>query len=152
MLTARAEKKDVVAGLDAGADDYVTKPFSVEELLARINANLRRRTFDQAPLAAAIIRTGDLTIDRSRQRVFVGDHEIELTDTEHRLLDELARHLGHVVSAAHLLETVWGPGYDDATKLLHTTIYRLRHKIEHNPAQPQLLENRSRQGYILVKL
>ena len=93
MLTARAEKKDVIAGLNAGADDYVTKPFGV---------------------------------------------------------DELARHLGHVVSATHLLDVVWGPGYEDATKTLHQSIYRLRHKIERDPSQPQHLLNRSGQGYLLV--
>lgn len=149
MLTARAEKKDVVAGLDAGADDYITKPFSVEELLARIKANLRRRAIDQTPAAAAVIRTGDLLIDRHRQRVFLGGQEIDLTGTEYRLLDELARQLGHVVSASYLLDAVWGQGYEDATKLLHTTIYRLRQKIEHDPSEPRYLENRSRQGYIL---
>ncbi len=150
MLTARAEQKDIVAGLNAGADDYVTKPFSVDELLARIHANLRRRTIDQTPAAPAIIHTGELTLDRSRRRVFLGETEIQLTDTEFRLLDELARHLGHVVSSSHLLETVWGPGYEDAAKLLHQSIYRLRHKVERDPTQPQHLLNRSRQGYILV--
>lgn len=73
MLTARAGQKDVVAGLNAGADDYVTKPFGVDELLARIQANLRRRAIDREPAVAAVIRTGELTIDRSRQRVFLGD-------------------------------------------------------------------------------
>jgi len=150
MLTARAEQKDIVAGLNAGADDYVTKPFSVDELLARIHANLRRRSIDRTPATPAIIHTGELTIDRSRRRVFLGEAESQLTDTEFRLLDELARHLGHVVSATHLLEMVWGPGYEDATKLLHQSIYRLRQKIERDPTRPEHLLNRSRQGYILV--
>ena len=73
-----------------------------------------------------------------------------MTDIEFRLLAELARHLGHVVSAAHLLDVVWGPGYEDATKTLHQSIYRLRHKIERDPRQPQHLLNRSGQGYLLV--
>lgn len=150
MLTARAEQKDIVSGLNAGADDYVTKPFGVDELLARIQANLRRRAIDREPAVAAIIRTGELTIDRSRQRVFLGDDEVLLTDIEYRLLDELARHHGHVVSAAHLLEAVWGPGYEDAHKALHQSIYRLRHKIERNPRRPRYLLNRSGQGYLLV--
>ncbi len=150
MLTARAEQKDIVSGLNAGADDYVTKPFGVDELLARIQANLRRRAIDREPTVAAIIRTGELTIDRSRQRVFLGDDEVLLTDIEYRLLDELARHHGHVVSAAHLLEAVWGPGYEDAHKALHQSIYRLRHKIERNPRRPRYLLNRSGQGYLLV--
>ncbi len=150
MLTARAGQKDVVAGLNAGADDYVTKPFGVDELLARIQANLRRRAIDREPAVAAVIRTGELTIDRSRQRVFLGDEEVILTDVEYRLLEELARHLGHVVSAAHLLDVVWGPGYEDASKILHQSIYRLRHKIERNPHQPHYLLNRSGQGYLLA--
>jgi DNA-binding response OmpR family regulator len=150
MLTARAEQKDIVAGLNAGADDYVTKPFGVDELLARIQANLRRRAIDREPVVAAVIHAGDLTIDRSRQRVFLGEEEVVLTDVEYRLLDELARHLGHVVSAAHLLAVVWGPGYEDASKVLHQSIYRLRHKIERDPRQPQHLLNRSGQGYLLV--
>ncbi len=150
MLTARAEQKDIVSGLNAGADDYVTKPFGVDELLARIQANLRRRAIDREPAVAAIIHTGELTIDRSRQRVFLGDDEVLLTDIEYRLLDELARHHGHVVSAAHLLDAVWGPGYEDAQKALHQSIYRLRHKIERDPRQPHYLLNRSGQGYLLV--
>ena len=150
MLTARAEQKDIVSGLNAGADDYVTKPFGVDELLARIQANLRRRAIDREPAVAAIIHTGELTIDRSRQRVFLGDDEVLLTDIEYRLLDELARHHGHVVSAAHLLDAVWGPGYEDAQKALHQSIYRLRHKIERDPRQPHYLLNRSGQGCLLV--
>lgn len=150
MLTARAEKKDLIAGLNAGADDYVTKPFGVEELLARIRANLRRYAFDSKPSAQALVRTGELTIDRSRRRVFCADDELTLTDLEFRLLEELARHIGHVVSSAHLLETVWGPGYEDALKVLHQTVYRLRQKIERDPEHPQYLLSRARQGYILV--
>jgi len=149
MLTARAERKDIISGLNAGADDYVTKPFSVDELLARIQANLRRREIDQEPPVAAVICTGELTIDRSQRRVFHGNEEVILTDIEYRLLDELARHHGRVVSTAHLLDAVWGPGYEDAIKLLHQTIYRLRHKIERNSHQPYYLLNRSGQGYLL---
>jgi len=150
MLTARAEQKDIVAGLNAGADDYVTKPFGVDELLARIHANLRRRAIDREPAVAATIHSGELTIDRSQQQVFLGGEEVILTDIEYRILDELARHHGHVVSAAHLLDVVWGPGYEDATKVLHQSIYRLRHKIERDPRQPQHLLNRSGQGYLLA--
>ncbi|MCB0041682.1 MAG: response regulator transcription factor, partial [Caldilinea sp.] len=96
MLTARAEQKDIVAGLNAGADDYVTKPFGVDELLARIHANLRRRAIDREPAVAATIHSGELTIDRSQQQVFLGGEEVILTDIEYRILDELARHHGHV--------------------------------------------------------
>ena len=152
MLTARAEKRDVIAGLNAGADDYITKPFGVDELLARMHANLRRYTLDREPSALTFIRTGELTVDRSRRRVFRSDDELQLTDLEFRLLDELARHIGHVVSSTHLLETVWGPGYEDALKVLHQTIYRLRQKIERDPEHPQYLLSRSRQGYILVHI
>lgn len=150
MITARAEQKDVIAGLNAGADDYVTKPFGVEELLARIRANLRRRAIDQAPPVLAIVGVGDLAIDRTRQRVFRGAEEILLTDIEFRLLDELVQRLGHVVRAGHLLDVVWGPGYEEATKVLHQSIYRLRHKIEQDPTHPHYLLNRAGQGYILV--
>jgi len=150
MLTARAEKRDVIAGLNAGADDYITKPFGVDELLARIRANLRRYALDSEPSALTLIRTGELTVDRSRRRVFRSDDELQLTDLEFRLLEELARHIGHVVSSTHLLETVWGPGYEDALKVLHQTIYRLRQKIERDPEHPQYLLSRSRQGYILM--
>ena len=86
LLTARADQKDVVAGLNAGADDYVTKPFSVEVLLARVNANLRRREIDRSPSAPAVVRTGELTIDRSRQRVFLGSAMDVDLDSSGRLL------------------------------------------------------------------
>jgi DNA-binding response OmpR family regulator len=150
MITARAGQKNIVAGLNAGADDYITKPFSADEMMARIQATLRRREMDQKSEAGSIIHTGDLIFDRSRQRVYLGGVEVQLTNIEYRLLDELGRNHGHVVSAAHLLEAVWGPGYEEATKLLRQSIYRLRHKIEHDPASPQHLLNRAGQGYILV--
>lgn len=152
MVSARTEQKHIVTGLNAGADDYITKPFGVDELLARIQATLRRRDMDLEPEVATIIKTGDLIFDRSRQQVYLGGVEVQLTNIEFRLLDELARYHGRIVSAAHLLETVWGPGYEDATKLLHQSIYRLRQKIEYDPASPQHLINRAGQGYMLANM
>jgi len=152
MVTARSEQEDVIAGLNAGADDYVTKPFGIDVLLARIQANLRRRALERAATTSAIVRTGYLTVDRSRQIAFIDGVEVELTDIEFRLLDLLARNVGHVVTNATILETIWGPGHEDSVKVLRQSIYRLRQKIERNPAEPVLILSRSRQGYILVNL
>ncbi len=150
MLTAMAEDADKVRGLDGGADDYVTKPFSAQELLARVRAVLRRTT----PLSSAdpepSFRTGDLQVDFVQQRVFLGGQETHLTPTEYRLLCQLARNPGRVLVPEYLLEKVWGHRYHQDHQLLRQAIHRLRRKIEHDPSNPQYIQTRPGIGYILI--
>ena len=118
MLTARAQESDVVLGLEAGADDYVTKPFSLEELLARVRAALRRADHS-APLASEpTFSAGGLCVDYAAQRVFVAQREVRLTSTEYRLLCELTRAAGRIVPPEIVLENVWGPGYAGEDRLI----------------------------------
>jgi len=150
MLTALADNADKVKGLDVGADDYITKPFSVDELLARVRAALRRVKLSETSPAQSVFQVGDLQVDFARRRVFVSDREIKLTPTEYRLLRELVRHAGQVMIPAYLLEKVWGVGYEDDTKLLWQVIHRLRRKIEHDPQNPVYIQTRPGTGYVFV--
>jgi DNA-binding response OmpR family regulator len=153
MLTALAETTNKVKGLDLGADDYVTKPFSVDELLARVRAALRRSedyTEQEEPGEQAIFQAGELQIDFAQQRVFVSDREIQLTPTEYRLLCELARYAGRVVMPSHLLEKIWGGGSEQDNHLLWQVVHRLRRKIERNPHNPQYIHTRPGMGYIFA--
>jgi two-component system KDP operon response regulator KdpE len=150
MLTARVETADKVKGLDAGADDYVTKPFSADELLARVRAALRRAEDSAQATPQSIFRAGDLMVDLARQRVFVREQEIKLTPTEYRLLSELIKHTGQVIVPAYLLERVWGVGYEGEEQLLRQAIHRLRRKIEHDPDAPPYIETRPGIGYMFV--
>jgi DNA-binding response OmpR family regulator len=150
MLTAKAEEADKVEGLDAGADDYVTKPFSASELLARVRAVLRRVEFAQQASSPSSFQAGDLRIDFARRRVFVAEEEVKLTPTEYRLLYELARQPGRVLVPEHLLEHVWGPGYEGETNLLWQAIHRLRQKVERDPKDPQHIQTRPGIGYVFV--
>lgn len=150
MLTARTETADKVMGLDAGADDYVTKPFSADELLARVRAALRRVEDAPRPSAESVFHAGDLTVDLARQRVFVREQEVRLTPTEYRLLSELVKHAGQVVIPDYLLERVWGVGYEGEEQLLRQAIHRLRRKIERAPDAPPYIETRPGIGYIFV--
>ncbi len=150
MLTAKAEAADKVQGLDAGADDYVTKPFSADELMARVRAALRRVELASQPAPRAFFEAGELVIDFAQQRVFVRGEEIKLTPTEYRLLSELVREAGRVLVPEHLLENVWGPGYVGENRLLWQAIHRLRHKIERDPQEPHLIQTRPGIGYVFV--
>lgn len=149
MLTALAETADKVKGLECGADDYVTKPFSPQELLARIVAVLRRAESAGSPEPEPSVRFGDLEINFAEQRVMVGADEVELTPTEYRLLCELARHAGQVLSSEHLLERVWGVGHEGEPRLVWRVIHDLRLKIERNPGAPHI-ETKAGSGYRLA--
>ena len=150
MLTALAETSDKVKGLEQGADDYVTKPFSSDELLARVNAVLRRHALADRRTSNSILEIGELQINLAQRRVFVDGREVELTATEYRLLGELAKQAGQVVSAEYLLEKVWGVGYDGETRLVWRVVHTLRHKIERDPQNPQYIETRTGSGYIFL--
>ena len=137
MVTARADTHDVVAGLEAGADDYLTKPFAPKELSARIRALLRRaRTPEHAPSGQAV-RFGDLEVIPDQGVVKVGEREVHLTKTEFRLLCELASSPGRVFSREVLLERVWGYGYFGDGRLVDVHVRRLRTKVEADPANPR---------------
>ncbi len=151
MLTARATDADKVKGLDTGADDYVTKPFSIEVLLARIRAALRRADLAGNLESLPTFQSGKLLVDFAKQRVFVGDAEVSLTPTEYQLLAELVRQAGRVLFPEYLLERVWGPGYESDNHLLRQAIHRLRQKIEPDPRNPRYILTRPGLGYVSVE-
>ncbi len=148
MLTARGDEADKVTGLNAGADDYLTKPFGAEELLARVKALLRRARFGQVQLPAAYA-SGDLHVDFRRHRVTLRSQEVRLSSTEFRLLEQLARHAGSVVSHKDLLTTVWGSEYRDDVEYIRVYIRHLRQKIEDDPAKPRYIVTQPGVGYRL---
>jgi DNA-binding response OmpR family regulator len=148
MLTALAEDTDKVKGLDVGADDYVTKPFSADELLARVRAVLRRVELSERQVSSPTYQAGDLAVDFTQQRVFACDQEVKLTPTEYRLLCELIKQPGRVLVPEYLLEKVWGLGYEGENRLLWQAIHRLRHKIEHDPKNPKYIHTRPGLGYV----
>jgi len=148
MLTAMADEMDKVKGLDAGADDYVTKPFGAQELLARMRAHLRRAETNGAVPASAVFRTGDLEVDLARQRVTVCGQEVGLTPTEYRLLCEFVKQAGRVLVPDYLLESVWGVAYEGEGHVLRQVIHRLRRKIERDPEDPQYIQTRPGLGYL----
>lgn len=150
MLTARADERYRVQGLDAGADDYVTKPFGIDELLARVRAHLRRIDIDRRAHTTPTQTIGDLTIDRARRRVFLCAREIELTQTEYRLLDELARNIGYVVTIDTIADTIWGAQSDSSERAIRQTIYRLRQKLESGDSPARYIYTRSGVGYLLI--
>lgn len=150
FLTAKAEEADKVKGLELGADDYITKPFGIDELLARVRAVLRRAELGKQPEAKPIFESGNLKVDLTRQRIFVDEQEISLTAIEYRLLSELVKQNGRIVMTDHLLEVGWGSGYEGEEQILRQAMYRLRRKIEADPKHPQHIQTRSGLGYILV--
>ena len=128
LLSARGEEIDKVVGLEVGADDYVTKPFSARELVARVRAHLRRQKREEAPP-----RRG-LTIDEKARRVFLDENEIELSPKEYDLLEMFARHSGQVLTRDQLLAQIWGYDYDGEARVVNVTVGRLRDKLD-NPAR-----------------
>jgi two-component system KDP operon response regulator KdpE len=149
ILTVRDDELDKVRGLELGADDYITKPFGHLELMARIRSVLRRVEGGAAPMERLFV-CGDLRIDFNRRRVTVGEKEIRLTSTEFRLLEILARNAGRIVSNEVLLSRIWGREAMDEVDYLKVFIYRLRHKIEPDPAHPRYLLTERSTGYWLA--
>jgi two-component system, OmpR family, KDP operon response regulator KdpE len=150
VVSARGGERDKVTALHMGADDYMTKPFSIEELLARIQATLRR-TRPQAPQeqAAPVITIGDIQIDLTSQQVRRKNQPVHLTPTEFALLRELAVNRGKLLTHAHLLRRVWGHGYETETEYLRVYVRRLRAKLEDEGSAP-LIITQPRAGYRLV--
>ena len=153
MLTAKGSEIDKVLGLEMGADDYVTKPFSTRELIARVKANMRRLNAP-AQVEEALVETNDITIGSliiqpDAYLVLKRDDTIELTHREFELLHYLAKHIGQVMTREHLLQTVWGYDYFGDVRTVDVTIRRLREKIEDNPSHPLWIVTRRGVGYYL---
>ena len=153
MLTAKGSEIDKVLGLEMGADDYVTKPFSTRELIARVKANMRRLNViaqaEEPVEESNNITIGSLTIQPEAYLVLKRDEAIELTHREFELLHYLAKHLGQVMTREHLLQTVWGYDYFGDVRTVDVTIRRLREKIEDNPSHPTWIVTRRGVGYYL---
>ena len=149
ILSARSEESEKVAALDLGADDYVTKPFGAEELLARIRVALRRVSESEAP-ALEEVTVGDLTIDFARHRVVRGDDDVRLTPKEFDLLALLARNADRVLTHRAILKAIWGPNAVDQPEHLWVLMAQLRKKIEPDPGTPQYLLSEPWVGYRLV--
>ncbi len=149
MLTARGEQVDKLRGFEAGADDYLTKPFAPPELVARVRAVLRRTEQSAAPQAKAVIRCGDVSIDLARRRVTVRDEVVKLTPTEFQLLQQLALNAGKVLSHAELLTRVWGAEYRDDREYLWAYVRHLRRKLEADSDRPKLILSEPGYGYLL---
>jgi DNA-binding response OmpR family regulator len=151
MLTAKGEEHDRVRGLDVGADDYLVKPFSVMELLARVRAVLRRAQVSETGQDRFFIH-GGLKIDFARAEVSLADQPVYLSATEYRLLLQFTQNIGKVLSAEELLTGVWGPEYRDDKEILWVTIARLRQKVEEDPHNPKHISTRSGLGYLMTPM
>lgn len=149
VISARGNEQDKVDALDAGADDYLTKPFGKSELMARIRAALRRAARPPGETGDAVTVVGDLRIDAVRREVFVGDHAIRLTPIEYKLLATLMKNPGKVMTHRQLLSDVWGPLHAKETQYLRVYMRNLRHKLEVDPARPKYLVTDPGVGYRL---
>jgi two-component system, OmpR family, KDP operon response regulator KdpE len=148
VLSVRAGEAEKVAALDRGADDYVTKPFGIQELLARVRAALRGRSQDGKPLA--VVTVGDLTIDIPRRRVQLAGADLRLSRKEFAILRLLAQHAGRIVTHQHLLREIWGAAHAQETHYLRIYIGHLRQKLGDDPADPRYISNEPGVGYRLL--
>ena len=151
VLSARGQEHDKVSALDLGADDYLTKPFGVPELLARMRVVLRRTAgaTDGGGAGRTVYEGGDVKVDLVRRQVWRGGEEVHLTPTEYKLLAALVRQAGRVVTHRQLLREVWGANYVEQTHYLRVYMAQLRHKLERDPTRPRLLGTEAGVGYRL---
>ena len=149
VISAREQEQDKVKALDAGADDYLTKPFSAGELMARVRVALRHALRLRSGQNEPVFAHAGLRVDLAARRVFVRDNEIHLTPIEYKLLTALIRHAGKVVTHRQLLLEVWGPGQVSEVQYLRVYMTQLRHKLEADPARPRFLLNEPGVGYRL---
>ncbi|MEC3954493.1 response regulator [Nocardia sp. CDC153] len=147
VLSARTDSSDKVEALDAGADDYVTKPFGMDELLARLRAAVRRSANTAADTAEPIIETASFTVDLAAKKVTRHGHDVHLTPTEWGVLEMLVRNRGKLVGRRELLREVWGPSYATETHYLRVYLAQLRRKLEDDPSQPKHLLTEAGMGY-----
>jgi two-component system KDP operon response regulator KdpE len=149
VISARGQERDKVAALDAGADDYLTKPFGVGELLARMRVALRHAARAAGQPDDPVFTVGDLRVDLEHRQVFVDEREVHLTPTEYKLLTTLVRHAGKVLTHRQLMKEVWGANTVTQTPALRVHMTQLRHKLERDPAQPRHLLTEAGVGYRL---
>ena len=149
VLSARADEVDKIKALDAGADDYLTKPFGVGELLARVRA-AKRRQYQSGANVDGIIQFGEVTVDLKARMVTKSNQAVHLTPTEYRLLTVLVNNAGRVVTTPQLLRQVWGPSHADSSHYLRIYMGHLRQKLEDDPAQPKYLLTETGVGYRLL--
>jgi len=149
VISAREQERDKVRALDAGADDYLTKPFNAAELLARIRVALRHTSRRDSGQQEPIFVLQNLKVDLSQRQIFVDDKEVHLTPIEYKLLTVLIRHAGKVITHSQLLKEVWGPAHVNEIQYLRVYMTQLRHKLETDPARPRLLMNEPGVGYRL---
>jgi len=149
VLSARGQETDKVAALDAGADDYLTKPFGIQELLARLRVALRHAARLTQEPGEPVFTVGELQVDLGRRRVYVANQEVHLTPIEYKLLTVLVRYAGRVVTQRQLLRDVWGPHQTSTTHYVRVYMGQLRHKLEVNPARPRYLVTEPGVGYRL---
>lgn len=152
ILSAKKEETDIVRGLEAGADDYLIKPFAPRELIARIQAVLRRATFAAEDRQSAVLRNGDLVIDYGQHMVSLAGREVPLTPTEYRLLACLGQNLGRTLTQEDILLRVWGNGYQDEAHLLRVNVARLRGKLGEGAENPRYVLTRPGIGYTMPRL
>jgi len=149
VLSAREQEQDKIKALDAGADDYLTKPFGAGELLARIRVAIRHKVMRQSTTGEPVFILDNLRVDMSHRQVFLNEQEVHLTPIEYKLLTVLIQNAGKVVTHSQLLKEVWGPSYSKETQYLRVYMTQLRHKLELDPARPRFLINEPGIGYRL---
>jgi len=149
VLSARGKEKDKVAALDAGADDYLTKPFGVGELMARIRVSLRHARQTASQTSEPVFETDQLRVDLDKRQVWIGKKEIHLTPLEYKVLQMLVRHAGKVVTQKQLLLEIWGEAREEQTHYLRIYVHQLRQKLEPNPVRPRYLITEAGVGYRL---
>ena len=150
VLSVRSNERDKITALDAGADDFVNKPFAVGELLARLRVSLRRSTQAEGQPALSVFRTGDIEVNLSKRRVLVANTEVHLTRIEYKILEILIRHADQVVTHKQLLNETWGPNHGEQIHYLRLFMFQLRRKLEGDPARPRYLRTEPGVGYRLA--